>query len=68
MMPFGFEIFVSEEQPVAGVAQVPVNGIGQQAQETVGAHAIPEVVVDGADLPVRRFQGSKRPLDVTVPV
>ena len=47
-----------------GLDHVPLDVIGEHAQEDVRAHAALESVMDRTDLQIHGFQGTERPFDL----
>ena len=60
----GVLVLVGEEERTQRLLHVPLDVVGEHAQEDVGAHAILVVVVDRAHLEVDGLEGAKRALDL----
>jgi len=60
-----FLIVILEEQRRQRLAHMPDQVISEHAQEHMGAHALGEAVVDGADFEVHGFHRAKGALDVS---
>ena len=57
-------VFVGEEQAAPRLAHVPLDVIGEDAEENVGAHAILMAVMDWPDLEVDGLDGAECALNV----
>src|SRR3990172_10388652 len=55
---------VFEEERGEALLELEAEGVGEHAEEDVGAHAVFEVVVDGADLELRALHRPEGQLDV----
>ena len=60
----GALILVGKEQGTPGLSHVPLDVVGEHAEENVASDAIGEMVVDRADLQVDGFQRAEGPLDL----
>ena len=60
----GMLLGVGEHQLAPGLAHVPLDVVGEHAQEDVRAHPIGGAVVDRAHLQVDRLERAERALDV----
>ncbi len=57
-------ILVGKEQFAPGLLQVPLDGVGEHAEEDVGPDPIAQTVMDGADLEIDGLHRPKRALDL----
>ena len=57
-------ILIGEEQFPPGLAHMPLNVVGEHAEEDVGPHSVTQTMVDGTDLEVDGLQGTKRAFDL----
>ncbi len=57
-------ILVGKEQFAPGLFQMPLDVVGEHAEEDVGAYTIAQAVMDGADLEVDGLHRPKRALDL----
>ena len=58
---FGLEVFVGEQERTPGLQHVPLDVVGEQAQENVGANAALQVVVDGTHFKIQGLERTKGP-------
>ena len=57
-------VLVGKEQFAPGLAHMPLDGVGEHAEEDVGADSITQAVMDGADLEVDGLHRSKGAFDL----
>ena len=59
----GFQFFIRKQQCTPGFPHVPLDIVGQHAEQDVRTDSRLQPMVDGADMQIERFHGAERPFD-----
>ena len=63
-MFFALQVLVGKHQLAPRLAHVPLDIVGEHAQEDVRPHAVFQMMVDGSDMQIDGLHRTKRPLDL----